>query len=53
VVRARIEDFEVGQPAAFSKTFTEDDMRRFIEERAKRGCFASSRRRCVLRLTEH
>jgi len=31
VVIARIEDFEVGQHVSFSKTFTEDDMRRFIE----------------------
>jgi acyl dehydratase len=30
-VVARIEDFEVGQHVSFSKTFTEDDMRRFIE----------------------
>jgi 3-hydroxybutyryl-CoA dehydratase len=28
---ARIEDFEVGQHATFSKSFTEDDLRRFIE----------------------
>ena len=28
---ARIEDFEPGQHAAFSKTFTEDDVQRFIE----------------------
>ncbi|HEX7676905.1 MAG TPA: MaoC family dehydratase [Thermoanaerobaculia bacterium] len=27
----RIEDFEVGQHASFTKTFTEDDLRRFIE----------------------
>jgi 3-hydroxybutyryl-CoA dehydratase len=27
----RIDDFEVGQHASFSKTFTEDDLRRFIE----------------------
>src|ERR1700674_4215012 len=31
VVVARIEDFEVGQHVSFSKTFTEDDMQRFIE----------------------
>jgi 3-hydroxybutyryl-CoA dehydratase len=30
-VVARIEDFEVGQHVSFNKTFTEDDMRRFIE----------------------
>ena len=29
--RARIEDFEPGQHVSFSKTFTEDDLRRFIE----------------------
>jgi 3-hydroxybutyryl-CoA dehydratase len=28
---ARIEDFEVGQHARFTKTFTDDDVRRFIE----------------------
>jgi len=28
---ARIEDFEVGQHASFRKTFTEDDLKRFIE----------------------
>ena len=28
---ARIEDFEVGQHVSFAKTFTEDDMARFIE----------------------
>ncbi len=28
---ARIEDFEVGQHVSLSKTFNEDDMRRFIE----------------------
>jgi 3-hydroxybutyryl-CoA dehydratase len=28
---ARIEDFEVGQHVTFTKTFTEDDVRRFIE----------------------
>ncbi len=28
---ARIEDFEPGQHVSFSKTFTEDDVRRFIE----------------------
>jgi 3-hydroxybutyryl-CoA dehydratase len=28
---ARIEDFEVGQHATFSKSSTEDDLRRFIE----------------------
>jgi acyl dehydratase len=28
---ARIEDFEAGQHVTFSKTFTEDDLRRFIE----------------------
>lgn len=27
----RIEDFEVGQHASFTKTFTEDDVQRFIE----------------------
>jgi 3-hydroxybutyryl-CoA dehydratase len=27
----RIEDFEPGQHVSFSKTFTEDDLRRFIE----------------------
>ncbi len=27
----RIEDFEVGQRASFTKTFTEDDLRRFID----------------------
>ncbi|HEX9459031.1 MAG TPA: MaoC family dehydratase, partial [Thermoanaerobaculia bacterium] len=27
----RIEDFEVGQQASFTKTFTEDDVQRFIE----------------------
>jgi len=30
-VLARIEDFEPGQSATFSKTFTEDDVQRFIE----------------------
>jgi len=30
-VTARIEDFQPGQHVTFSKTFTEDDMRRFIE----------------------
>jgi len=30
-VMARIEDFEAGQHVSFSKTFTEDDLRRFIE----------------------
>ena len=30
-VVARIEDFEVGQRASFTKTFTEEDVRRFIE----------------------
>ena len=28
---ARIDDFEVGQHATFTKTFTEEDVRRFIE----------------------
>jgi acyl dehydratase len=28
---ARIEDFEAGQHAIFSKTFTDEDVRRFIE----------------------
>jgi 3-hydroxybutyryl-CoA dehydratase len=28
---ARIEDFEAGQHVTFTKTFTEDDLRRFIE----------------------
>jgi len=28
---ARIEDFEVGQHVTFTKTFTEDDVQRFIE----------------------
>ena len=28
---ARIEDFEPGQHASFTKTFTEEDVRRFIE----------------------
>jgi len=30
-VIARIDDFEPGQHVTFSKTFTEDDVRRFIE----------------------
>ncbi len=30
-VVARIEDFEPGQHASFRKTFTDEDMRRFIE----------------------
>jgi 3-hydroxybutyryl-CoA dehydratase len=30
-VVARIEDFEPGQRASFTKTFTEEDVRRFIE----------------------
>jgi 3-hydroxybutyryl-CoA dehydratase len=30
-VVARIEDFEPGQHASFSKTFTDEDVRRFIE----------------------
>jgi acyl dehydratase len=30
-VPARIEDFEVGQHVTFSKTFTEEDLQRFIE----------------------
>jgi 3-hydroxybutyryl-CoA dehydratase len=30
-VRARIEDFQVGQHVTFTKTFTEEDMQRFIE----------------------
>lgn len=30
-VVARIEDFETGQSARFSKTFTDEDVRRFIE----------------------
>jgi 3-hydroxybutyryl-CoA dehydratase len=29
--RARIEDFEVGQTASFTKTFTDEDVRRFVE----------------------
>jgi 3-hydroxybutyryl-CoA dehydratase len=29
--RARIEDFEVGQRASFTKTFTDEDVRRFVE----------------------
>src|SRR5262249_15492718 len=29
-VRARIDDFETGQRASFTKTFTEDDVQRFI-----------------------
>ena len=29
--RARIEDFRVGQRASFTKTFTEEDVRRFVE----------------------
>lgn len=29
--RARIDDFEVGQHASFTKTFTEEDVRRFVE----------------------
>ena len=28
---ARIEDFEVGQQATFTKTFTEADLQRFVE----------------------
>jgi 3-hydroxybutyryl-CoA dehydratase len=28
---ARIDDFEIGQHVTFTKTFTEDDLRRFIE----------------------
>ena len=28
---ARIEDFEIGQHVTFTKTFTEDDVRRFID----------------------
>ena len=28
---ARIDDFDVGQSASFTKTFTEEDLRRFIE----------------------
>lgn len=28
---ARIEDFQVGQHASFTKTFTEEDVRRFVE----------------------
>jgi acyl dehydratase len=31
MVVARIDDFEVGQHVTFAKTFTEDDLRRFIE----------------------
>ena len=31
LVVARIEDFESGQHASFSKTFTDEDVRRFIE----------------------
>jgi acyl dehydratase len=30
-VVARIEDFKTGQSASFSKTFTDEDVRRFIE----------------------
>jgi acyl dehydratase len=30
-VSARIDDFHVGQHVTFTKTFTEDDLRRFIE----------------------
>ena len=30
-VAARIEDFEPGQSATFRKTFTDEDVRRFIE----------------------
>ena len=30
-MRARIEDFHVGQHVTFTKTFTEEDMRRFVE----------------------
>ncbi len=30
-VVARIEDFEPGQHASFSKTFTDEDVRRFVE----------------------
>ena len=29
--RARIDDFHVGQRASFTKTFTEEDVRRFVE----------------------
>ena len=29
--RARIEDFTVGQRASFTKTFTDEDVRRFVE----------------------
>ena len=28
---ARIEDFEIGQRASFTKTFTDEDVRRFVE----------------------
>lgn len=31
MVVARIDDFEVGQHVTFTKTFTEEDLRRFIE----------------------
>jgi acyl dehydratase len=31
VVVARIDDFKIGQHVTFTKTFTEDDLRRFIE----------------------
>ena len=31
IVIARIEDFTVGQHATFTKTFTEEDLKRFIE----------------------
>jgi len=30
-VTARIDDFQIGQHVTFTKTFTEDDLRRFIE----------------------
>ena len=30
-VAARIEDFEIGQRASFTKTFTDEDVRRFVE----------------------
>ena len=29
--QARIEDFEIGQHASFTKTFTDEDVRRFVE----------------------
>jgi 3-hydroxybutyryl-CoA dehydratase len=29
--RARIDDFEIGQRSSFTKTFTDEDVRRFVE----------------------